>query len=178
MGKGVFNRSGYGCSRLLILGFIVVASEGREGKVMGKRLVLVIMLCTLIVGYMPKAGAFPPITSPFGWRVHPMTGEWSFHSGVDLGMDYGSGIPAIWAGEVVFAGRYGGYGNAVILFHGGTIYTLYGHCDTLFVTKGMRVEQGQVIATVGSTGNSTGPHLHLELWRDGQYIDPITIWQR
>lgn len=117
------------------------------------------------------------VTSPFGWRVHPITGEYSFHRGIDIGAEYGEAIQAIWPGEVLFAGLWDGYGNAVVIYHGGTVYTLYAHCSALSVRTGARVTQGQVIASVGSTGNSTGPHVHLELWRDNQYVDPLTIWK-
>lgn len=117
------------------------------------------------------------ITSPFGWRTHPITGEWKFHSGIDIGADYGAPIPAVWAGQVIFAQEYSGYGYTVILDHGNSTYTLYGHCQSLYVAAGQAVSQGQVIAAVGSSGNATGPHLHLELIRNNQYVDPITIWQ-
>lgn len=117
------------------------------------------------------------VTSPFGWRVHPISGEWAYHTGVDLADDFGAPIQAYLNGEVVFAGVYGGYGNAILLRHERERYTLYGHCSQLYVIQGQRVGSGEVIAAVGSTGNSTGPHLHLEYWVTNQYVDPILIWQ-
>lgn len=116
------------------------------------------------------------VTSPLGWREHPITHEWTFHNGIDIAADTGDGIPALWDGQVVYAGWYDGYGNTVILSHGNTLYTLYGHCSQLYVTVGEAVEAGQIIAAVGSTGLSTGPHLHLSVWQNDQYIDPITLW--
>lgn len=116
------------------------------------------------------------VTSPFGWRSHPITGEWNFHSGIDIGLDYGTPIPSMYDGQVVYAGVKGGYGNCIIVNHGNDIYTLYGHCSNLIASIGEKVNQGQTIALVGSTGTSTGPHLHLELWENGQYVDPMKMF--
>ena len=123
-----------------------------------------------------------PVTSNFGWRNDPITGEWKFHTGVDLGYDYGAGIPALFNGIVAAAGQDGGYGNCVVLYHSEIdAYTRYAHCDSLCVTVGQSVAAGEIIAYVGSTGRSTGPHLHLEYIvkaNDGyQYINPLLLWQ-
>ncbi|MDX2241844.1 MAG: peptidoglycan DD-metalloendopeptidase family protein [Leptolyngbyaceae cyanobacterium bins.302] len=115
------------------------------------------------------------ITSPFGWRMHPVLGYERFHAGLDIGADYGAGIRAAERGIVIFAGWYGGYGNAVILDHGGGITTLYAHTSELYVVEGQSVQRGQAIAAVGSTGLSTGPHLHFEVRRDGEPTDPIAF---
>ncbi len=115
------------------------------------------------------------ITSLFGWRVHPILGYERFHSGVDFAADYGSPIRAANDGYVIFAGWYGGYGNAVILDHGNGISTLYGHAEELLVAEGQAVQRGQAIATVGSTGLSTGPHLHFEVRQAGEPIDPLAF---
>lgn len=112
------------------------------------------------------------ITSSFGWRTHPILGYQKFHAGMDFGADYGSMIRAADSGLVLFAGWYGGYGNAVILDHGNGLTTLYGHSSEIYVTEGQTVQRGQPIATVGSTGLSTGPHLHFEVRRDGEPVDP------
>lgn len=117
-----------------------------------------------------------PVTSAFGWRNHPITGEWKFHTGVDLGYDYGTDIVAVLPGRVVYSAEYDGYGNCIILEHENGDHTLYGHCSALYASYGEYVEQGQVIAAVGSTGNSTGPHLHLEWWHNGEYADPLLLW--
>jgi murein DD-endopeptidase MepM/ murein hydrolase activator NlpD len=113
-----------------------------------------------------------PITSEFGWRIHPVLGTERFHSGMDFGADYGAAIIAAGPGIVILADWYGGYGNAVILDHGNGITTLYGHGSELLVQTGQAVALGQPIATVGSTGLSTGPHLHFEVRQEGEPVDP------
>ena len=116
-----------------------------------------------------------PTSSPFGWRVHPILGYRRFHAGLDFAADYGSTIRAADSGTVIMAGWYGGYGNAVIINHGKNITTLYGHTSQLYVQEGQTVQRGQPIAAVGSTGLSTGPHLHFEVRRDGTPIDPASF---
>ncbi|MBD2340693.1 peptidoglycan DD-metalloendopeptidase family protein [Calothrix sp. FACHB-156] len=115
-----------------------------------------------------------PTSSPFGWRIHPILGYRRFHAGLDFAASYGSTIRAADSGTVIFAGWYGGYGKAVIIDHGNGITTLYGHTSELFVTEGQGVQRGQAIASVGSTGLSTGPHLHFEVRRDGTPVDPAS----
>jgi len=121
---------------------------------------------------LPVAGE---ITSSFGWRTHPVLGYERFHAGLDIGADYGAGIYAAERGTVIFAGWYGGYGNAVIIDHGGNIITLYAHTSELYVVEGQSVQRGQAIAAVGSTGLSTGPHLHFEVRRNGEPTDPVAF---
>lgn len=116
-----------------------------------------------------------PVTSIFGWRIHPILGYRRFHAGIDFGADYGSPIFAADSGVVIFAGWYGGYGNAVIVDHGGGITTLYGHASQLYVREGETVQRGQAIAAIGSTGLSTGPHLHFEVRRNGEPTDPAAF---
>ena len=119
--------------------------------------------------------AFPsdaPTSSPFGWRIHPILGYRRFHAGLDFAASYGSTIRAADSGTVIFAGWYGGYGKAVIISHGKGITTLYGHTSELYVTEGQSVQKGLVIAAVGFTGLSTGPHLHFEVRRNGTPVDP------
>jgi murein DD-endopeptidase MepM/ murein hydrolase activator NlpD len=103
------------------------------------------------------------ITSVFGWRVHPITGDQRLHSGTDLGAPMGTPVLAALTGRVMLADFFGGYGLAIALEHTqGTQQTLYGHLSEIFVKPGEVVKQGTVIGRVGSTGNSTGPHLHFE----------------
>jgi murein DD-endopeptidase MepM/ murein hydrolase activator NlpD len=103
------------------------------------------------------------ITSIFGWRVHPITGEWRFHSGTDLGAPMGTPVLAAYSGRVSLAEMMGGYGLSILLDHNqGKQETRYGHLSQVFVKSGQWVQQGTVIGLVGSTGNSTGPHLHFE----------------
>ena len=118
---------------------------------------------------MPVAGH---ITSTFGWRMHPILGFMKLHKGVDIGAAYGSPIYAVTDGTVSFAGRAGGYGNFVKLAHAGGLETGYGHMSRIAVSRGTHVARGQVIGYVGSTGMSTGPHLHWEVWRGGVSVDP------
>jgi murein DD-endopeptidase MepM/ murein hydrolase activator NlpD len=114
------------------------------------------------------------ITSAFGWRLHPIFGESRFHTGTDLGADQGTPVLAAFAGKVELADFMGGYGLAVVLRHNkDTEETLYGHLSELFVKPGEMVKQGEVIGRVGSTGNSTGPHLHFEFRQqspDGSWV--------
>lgn len=114
-----------------------------------------------------------PITSPFGWRTHPIFGTHTFHSGIDIGGDYGTPIHAAADGTVIYAGWISGYGNAVIISHGGGLQTLYGHNQSLNVSEGQRVVQGQVIAFCGATGNATGPHCHFEVRKNGEPVNPL-----
>ncbi|MBW4643580.1 MAG: peptidoglycan DD-metalloendopeptidase family protein [Goleter apudmare HA4340-LM2] len=104
-----------------------------------------------------------PITSLFGWRIHPITGDRRFHAGTDLGAPTGTPILAAAKGQVQTADWQGGYGLAVIINHGSAQQTLYAHMSEVFVQPGQQVEPGTVIGRVGSTGNSTGPHLHFEV---------------
>ena len=103
-----------------------------------------------------------PTTSGFGWRTHPITGSRRFHSGVDIGAPMGAPVVAAGTGIVMSSGWLGGYGKAIVIQHNGVQQTLYGHLSEVFVQPGQRIEQGTVIGRVGSTGNSTGPHLHFE----------------
>lgn len=105
------------------------------------------------------------VTSPFGWRVHPISGTTRFHSGVDLGAPLGSPVLAAFSGRVVSADWMGGYGNAIVLQHGAGLRSLYAHLSESLVSPGQFIPQGAVIGLSGSTGNSTGPHLHFEVRR-------------
>lgn len=111
-------------------------------------------------------------TSEYGWRIHPITGQRKFHAGLDFGAAYGQPIYAAAPGVITFAGEKGGYGNTVVIEHNKKESTLYGHASKLMVSEGQKVVQGQVIALVGSTGFSTGPHLHFEVHINGEHTDP------
>ncbi|MGI0494822.1 murein hydrolase activator EnvC family protein [Alkalinema pantanalense CENA528] len=113
-----------------------------------------------------------PVTSYFGWRIHPILGYEKFHAGIDFGADEGTVIRAAAAGVVIYAGWYGGYGNTVIVNHGNGITSLYAHTQGFYPQEGQVVQKGEPIATVGSTGLSTGPHLHFEVRQNGEPIDP------
>ncbi len=112
------------------------------------------------------------LTSGFGLRRHPVFGVIRMHNGVDIAAPWGTPVRAAASGTVLFAGWFGGYGKLVILDHGG-FTTLYGHLSSIGVAVGQRVQAGQVIGRVGSTGYSTGPHLHFEIRKDGRPVDPL-----
>ncbi len=114
------------------------------------------------------------VTSPFGYRTHPISGTRRFHTGIDLAGSgcYGTPIVAANDGTVISAGWNGGYGNCVIVDHGGGVTTLYAHASSIAVGYGQSVSRGETVAYIGSTGNSTGPHLHFEVRIDGAYQNP------
>lgn len=115
------------------------------------------------------------MTSPFGMRIHPITGKRKLHNGIDIGAPQGTPIVAAGNGQVVFAGKMNGYGNTVIIAHGGGRSTQYAHIRDggIHVSTGQIVTAGQPIAEVGTTGNSTGPHLHFIVYENGQAVNPI-----
>jgi murein DD-endopeptidase MepM/ murein hydrolase activator NlpD len=115
-----------------------------------------------------------PITSPFGMRVHPGTGDFKMHTGIDIGAPMGATITAAAAGRVIFAGWESGYGNTIIIDHGGEASTLYAHCSQIFVSNNQDVQRGQAIGAVGATGDATGPHLHFEIRLNGVAVDPTS----
>ncbi|MBT9586527.1 M23 family metallopeptidase [bacterium] len=112
------------------------------------------------------------MTSPYGLRTHPIYGTGRLHSGCDFTTDYGTEIRATGEGTVVTSDWLGGYGQVVEIDHGDGLRTLYAHCSQLKVTKGQRVQRGQPIATVGSTGLASGPHCHYEVHFQGKAVDP------
>ncbi|MEB3297985.1 MAG: peptidoglycan DD-metalloendopeptidase family protein [Candidatus Sericytochromatia bacterium] len=112
------------------------------------------------------------ITSPYGRRVHPVYRVARPHHGIDFGGRIGSPVFAADTGVVLFSGWYGGYGKVIILDHGASLATLYGHLSGIEVSAGTKVNRGQVIGRIGSTGLSTGPHLHFEVRRNGSPVNP------
>jgi murein DD-endopeptidase MepM/ murein hydrolase activator NlpD len=118
---------------------------------------------------------FSRVTSGFAMRFHPLLQSWRRHMGVDYGAPTGTAVRSVGDGVVDFAGRQNGYGNVVILRHGGDRSTLYAHLSRIDVKKGQRVEQGQRVGAVGATGWATGPHLHFEFRIAGQHQDPLRV---
>lgn len=130
---------------------------------------------TMVSGF-PVAEGW--ISSPFGERLSPFTLKPEFHEGVDIAAQAGTPIMATGAGEVVFAGRDGGYGNLVEIRNGPHVETKFGHCEKIEVKRGQHVRKGQVIALLGDTGLSTGPHVHYEVVVNGHHVNPLAYLER
>ena len=112
------------------------------------------------------------ITSPFGWRSNPFGGAPDFHPGLDIAAPSGTTVTATAGGQVILAQWYGGYGNFILIDHGGGLSSGYGHLSAIYVSVGQSITRGQAIGAVGSTGRSTGPHLHFEVRLNGKPVDP------
>ncbi|MFH1709931.1 MAG: peptidoglycan DD-metalloendopeptidase family protein [bacterium] len=113
------------------------------------------------------------ITSRFGYRRHPLWGGTNLHTGLDIAAPYGKPIMCADSGEVIYSGWWGGYGKAVVIDHGRGYTTVYGHMSRIYAQVGQKVEKNQVIGLIGSTGFSTGPHLHFEIRYNGKPVDPL-----
>ena len=130
------------------------------------------------IGYINQLPDYRPvkggrISSGFGYRRDPFTGKTAFHSGIDIAAPKGTAIYAAGAGKVIFAGYHsGGYGYLVEIQHNNGLKTLYAHCSKLYVKVGDFVGKGDHIAAIGSTGRSTGPHVHFEIQLNGKAVDP------
>lgn len=122
----------------------------------------------------PAAG---PVTSGYGYRTHPIFGDTRFHSGIDIGAAYGAPVISADAGSVIFAGVTSGYGNSIVVDHGGGLASTYNHLASFFVSPGQAVARGVQIGTVGCTGYCTGPHLHFEVRVNGSPVDPMPYLQ-
>lgn len=118
------------------------------------------------------------INSPFGWRQHPVTRRRDFHTGIDIKADRNDPIKAAGSGKIAYSGWMGGYGKVLVVEHPNGQSTLYAHCSTLSVGKGANVSSGQIIARVGTTGRSTGPHLHFEVRNGNSPVNPIKYLSR
>ena len=114
----------------------------------------------------------PRMSSDFGLRKHPIKKARRHHDGIDLAAPVGAPIRAIANGQVIYADPHGGYGKYIVIRHQNGITSHYGHCDTMKVTPGHSITAGEILGTVGSSGASTGPHLHFEIRRDGAAQDP------
>lgn len=124
--------------------------------------------------FIIPAVSYTRISSYFGYRIHPISKTRKLHSGIDLAAPKGSRCVAAAAGTVIYAGWISGYGNTVMISHGSGLVTLYGHNTSNAVSKGQSVSQGQLIAYIGSTGNSTGPHCHFEVRLNGKAVNPMS----
>lgn len=131
-------------------------------------------------GSVPTGGKFgwpvpssSRVTSSYGYRIHPILKTRKMHTGIDIAAPSGTPIVSAQNGTVISAGWLGGYGLTVMVDHGGGIVTLYAHNSSITVSTGQQVSKGQTISLMGSTGNSTGPHLHFEVRKNGDYVDPL-----
>lgn len=164
-----------------LLAQVNVDIRGHEGHVArleqeSKQIELEILRRQVREGRAPGRLAWPVggrITSPFGWRVHPILGGRRLHTGIDLGSAAGQPIHAAANGIVILAEQWGGYGRTVVLDHGGGLSTLYAHQSSIAVSAGDRVLAGEVIGYIGCTGYCTGPHLHFEVREVGAPVDPM-----
>ena len=128
-----------------------------------------------IVPYMPLRRPLfgeANVSSPFGYRPDPFLGRPALHPGIDLVQDYGAEVKSTGAGRVIHAGPMGGYGNMVEIEHGAGLTSRYGHLSEILVEEGQQVKANEVVGRLGSTGRSTGPHLHYEVRIDGEPVDP------
>lgn len=155
----------------------------RQRKPFFRGIIILCLLLPLFCFPLDANAGDIPVTSAFGWRVHPIYGDVRFHSGLDLGYAYGTPVPAMLDGTVVAVGDFqDGYGNQIVIYHQAwDAYTRYAHLSGIDVTVGMGVPQGYPIGYVGATGNATGPHLHLEWIVDTEngyeYADPMVLFE-
>lgn len=134
-----------------------------------------VLLITVLAGScaLPGWPVRAPLTSPYGLRFLGVRPD--IHRGVDLAVPNGTAVSAMRSGSVAFAGQMRGYGNVVILDHGGGVRSVYAHLSSISVKRGERVRGGQRIALSGASGNAAGPHLHFEIWRWGREEDPVQL---
>ena len=118
------------------------------------------------------APSYTRISDDYGTRIHPILGVQQFHNGIDMAAPGGSPILAAYDGTVVAAAYSNSMGNYIMIDHGDSLYTIYMHASALYVSKGQEVSKGQKIAAVGSTGRSTGNHLHFSVRKNGSYVSP------
>ncbi|MDE5865531.1 MAG: M23 family metallopeptidase, partial [Lachnospiraceae bacterium] len=125
------------------------------------------------ISYINPCPSYTRISDTYGARINPITNLELFHNGVDLAAAKDEDIVAAAGGIVCKTGYDSYYGNHVVIYHGMENFTYYAHCAEIFVSEGDRVESGQKIAAVGSTGRSTGPHLHFMTSDNGEYVEPV-----
>ena len=118
----------------------------------------------------------PEVSSPYGIRRHPIWKRNMNHNGVDLAVPMGTPVRSIAQGVVVFAGPFGGFGKLVTILHRNNVISMYGHLSDIFVNTGEKITAGRLIGRVGSSGASTGPHLHFEVHKNNKPIDPVTLF--
>jgi murein DD-endopeptidase MepM/ murein hydrolase activator NlpD len=150
-----------------LVSLVATISPSAAGPASGKPLILASSRTAFVY---PVMG--PRMSSDYGTRKHPVLKVRKHHDGIDLAAPIGAPIRAIADGQVVYADPHGGYGRYVVVRHLDGFTSHYGHCEKLEVAPGQRIAAGQIIGTVGSSGISTGPHLHFEIRRNGETQDP------
>lgn len=156
------------------LGTISTSTEASLSLLQGYFLAQTAVM-TATPSLLPVAGW---ISSSFGYRRHPYDGSYRLHAGVDISAEPGTPVRAPAHGLVIYSGYREGYGKCVVVDHGYGIRTLFGHLSKIFVTAGARVKRGELLSEVGSTGTSTGPHLHYEIRKNGVPVNPATFFSR
>lgn len=151
--------------------------KGRDGAWIAA-MVIILLAAAVPADANPRAYFITPtwgrLSSPLGWRADPLrSGVWQHHWGIDIAAPAGTPVVASAAGTVRYTGWYGGYGSLVYLDHGQGWTTLYSHLGRIDVRGGQHVDQGTIIAAVGSNGRSTGPHLHFEIRHRNRPVDPL-----
>lgn len=181
---------------LLILGSSLSAQSGKERKEQLiadilttsknfndiRKIIPILKKYPSIIKYVPlgnpvEKNSHPVITGYYGKRFHPVDKVWKFHSGIDLQAGYATVIRATADGRVIFAGQNNGYGKCVIIEHKYGYSTLYGHLTIYYTKKGREVKKGDAIGFLGSTGKSTGNHLHYEVIKNGTKINPLDFYK-
>ncbi len=160
-------RASFCVSLLMLLSVALLPGSGYCADLAGRGLLLEIGGHALVFPVMA-----PRLSSKFGKRKHPIARVTRHHSGVDLAAPRSSQIRAVADGTVVFSDTFSHYGKLVVIQHADGVTSHYGHCDQLLASPGELIKAGQIIATVGSTGLSTGPHLHFEIRRNGEPLNP------
>lgn len=162
----------------------IKALEAKEDELEedAKKLTEILKQLTLQANYVGGQMAWPSpgytrVTSPFGYRIHPIYKTRKLHTGIDVAVPTGGPITAAQSGTIIYADWYGGYGKCVMIDHGGGIVTLYAHNSKLMVKVGQQVSIGESIAEAGATGNVTGAHLHFEIRVNGEMADPMEYVQ-
>lgn len=158
------------CSRAVTVAMTVIFLSAYPGHCESKVSERALMASSRIAFVYPVMG--PRMSSDYGTRKHPTRRVRHHHDGIDLAAPIGAPIRAIADGQVIFADPHGGYGKFIVIRHMNGFTSHYGHCDKLDVAPGQKVTAGQVIGTVGSSGRSTGPHLHFEIRREGVAQNP------
>lgn len=153
----------------------IAQSEGAGGSDVKALPVTVTNSAYIVTSPISSPVTSGTVTSSFGWRAHPIFKTEGFHTGIDIASKLGTPILSAFSGTVYEVGSSDAYGNYVIMKHSDSLYTFYGHCDSIKAEKSMVIRAGEIIAYMGSSGYSTGPHLHFEIRIGGKSVDPAYV---